>query len=80
MPAIWLRDEHDLPRACALLDDYQRQRAVRVRNEYEALKRAGEHKTFLRELQSRPGRILAYLTVIAIIVYFSTVPFVDFAR
>jgi len=79
MPAIWLRDENELPRARSLLKNYQQQRAVRVRGEYQKLKQAGEHRTFWRELKSRPMRVVAYLTIVAIIVYFSTIPFVEFA-
>ena len=79
MPAIWLRDEKELPRASALLRDYQQQRVVRVRDEYEKLRQAGEHRTFWRELKAHPARVVAYLAIIAVIVYFSTMPFVDFA-
>lgn len=77
MPAIWLRDEAQLSLARALVQDYQTQRAIRVRSEYEQLKQAGEHPTFLRELKSRPARVVAYLAVIAVIVYFSTMPFIE---
>ncbi len=79
MPAIWLRDEAELPRARALLDDYQRERATRVRSEYQQLKKTGQQKTFLQQLKTHPGRVVAYLVVIAIILYFSTKPFVDLA-
>jgi len=77
MPAIWLRDEDELARAKSLLNDYQQQRAVRVRNEYQQLKAADQHSTFVRELKARPARVVAYLTIIAIILYFSTMPFID---
>ena len=79
MPAIWLRNETELPRASALLGEYQQQRAVRMRSEYQQLKQAGEHKTFWRELKAHPARVVAYLAIIAVILYFSTMPFVEFA-
>ncbi|MDH3713859.1 MAG: DUF6164 family protein [Gammaproteobacteria bacterium] len=79
MPAIWLRDETELAQAQALLNDYQAQRTARVRNEYRQLREAGEHRTFLRELQAHPARIIAYLVIVAIILYFSTIPFTEIA-
>lgn len=79
MPAIWLRDENQLAHAKSLLNDYQEQRAHRVRDEYRQLKQAGEHRTFMRELKAHPARMIAYLVIVAIILYFSTIPFTEIA-
>ncbi len=46
MPAIWLTDESQFQKARALLDVYQNERTVRMKEEYARLKRQGKHKTF----------------------------------
>ena len=40
IPAIWLHDETQLEPAKSLIDQYQSERACRVRAEYEQLERA----------------------------------------
>jgi hypothetical protein len=80
MPALWLEDAAELPRARSLLDAYQRERALRVRREYEALKRAGKARTLLDALREEPLRIALYLAAIAAVVYLSTVPFLGMGR
>jgi hypothetical protein len=74
-PAIWLRDEDDYDRAKALLDAYQEKRFREQRAEYECLRRAGRHRTFLQNLVERPVQVLLYSAVAALILYFSISPF-----
>jgi len=61
MGAIWLSDAADYPRARSLLDDYQAERAERVRAEYTARKQRGEVDTFTSALRRRPAEVLLYL-------------------
>lgn len=77
MPAIWLEDADDLERAKALLDDYQRERQARSRAEYEQARQAGTNRGLLDVLRENPLRFLAYLALIALVLYLSTAPFLD---
>lgn len=78
MPAIWLEDAGQLERAKALLEDYQRERAARIRDEYEQSKRAGTARGLLDALRENPLRFVAYLALIALVIYLSTAPFTSF--
>ena len=46
MPALWLNDEneHRAEEAKGLIEQYQEERAVRIRREYEELKQQGKHR------------------------------------
>ena len=46
MPAIWVKEEEQFDKAKALLDAYQSERSMRVKNEMNRLKQAGEQKNF----------------------------------
>lgn len=75
MPALWLRDDDEYPRARALLDEYQRERYLRVRAEYEALKQAGKARTLKDIVQENPVRFILYSALIAGLAYISIAPF-----
>lgn len=77
MPALWLRDESQYVRARALLDEYQHQRFLRVRGEYEALKRAGKARGWGDIIRENPARFVLYTILVAGLVYVSIVPFVS---
>ena len=79
MPALWLNDEnaHELDRAKALIETYQEERAVRKRAEYEQLRRERRHRTIIDVLRERPLEVLFYVLIAALILYFSTKPFLD---
>ena len=49
MPAIWLTDENQLQQAQSLIKTYQQERFVRIRNEYEQLRKDGKNKNFIDE-------------------------------
>jgi hypothetical protein len=74
-PAIWLKSEHQYARAKTLLDRYQAERFREKREEYEALRRAGRHRTFMQNLRENPLQVLFYALVAGLILYFSTTPF-----
>ncbi len=75
LPAIWLVDDEQLPRARELVDTYQAERSERVKAEYAERAASGENQTLIGLWSQYPLRVLVYLAVIAVIVYFSTRPF-----
>jgi hypothetical protein len=75
LAAIWLRDDAQLADARRLIDAYQCDRVQRVRGEYEALRRAGEHETLWDRFRLSPLRFIAYVAVILLVLYFSLAPF-----
>ena len=75
MPAIWLRDEHQLERATTLIKRYQQERFSRARSEYEKLKSEGKNRTIVDEIKENPVRFILYLIIAALIVYLSIKPF-----
>ena len=74
-PGIWLNDEHQYDRAKALIDDYEENRFREKRAEYERLRRAGQHRTFLQNLLDNPIQVLFYSLIVGLILYFSITPF-----
>ncbi len=80
MPGIWLPDDAQLNEAKSLLDRYQRERAVRVRSEYEMLKAEGKHKTALDMIRENPGRFILLTLALLFILYISLSPFLEFGR
>ena len=73
--AIWLRDATRLAEARALLDDYQAQRAVRVRAEYEEVKKTGRGAGLLDRILANPLAAVIGLLFILFILYISLAPF-----
>lgn len=80
MPAIWLRDEAQLPLARSLLAEYQERRLVRIREEYARLRSEGKTRTIFDMIRESPLRFVAYLAFIAMVIYFSTKPFLDIGK
>lgn len=74
-PAIWLNDESRGSQARLLIEQYQRERQIRAREEYAQLQKEGKHRTMIDLLREDPIRIIIYLAAIAAVVYFSTIPF-----
>ncbi|MCW5617948.1 MAG: hypothetical protein KIS65_01855 [Nitrosomonas sp.] len=71
MPAIWLKDADDYARARSLLDDYQKNRTVRMRSEYERLRQEGKNKTWTDAIREKPLLFLIYFLATALVVYLS---------
>lgn len=79
-PAIWSNDGTQLGKARALIEHYQQERRVRVREEYAQQQREGKHRTLFDIFKENPLRFVVYLAVIAAVVYFSTKPFLDIGK
>jgi hypothetical protein len=75
MPGLWLQDETQLAKARALIDEYQRQRQDRVRQDYQTRVDTGQPRSIMDIFKEAPLRFIAYLFAIAIIIYFSAVLF-----
>ncbi len=77
-PAIWLKndDQHEMARS--LLDKYQAERAVRIREEYELGKQRGEVKTMWHTFLENPTKFTAYMGLVGLVLYFSLKFFLSF--
>jgi len=75
MPALWLSNDDQLEQAKDLLKQHEEERFQRMRSEYEALKEEGKARTFLDIARENPVRYVAYIVMIAGLVYISIVPF-----
>ena len=81
MPALWLNDdnEHQAEEARALIEQYQEERAGRMRREYEELRQQGKHRRLRDAFWERPLEFIFYLLIVVLILYLSTKPFLDLA-
>ncbi|SFE90610.1 DUF6164 family protein [Nitrosomonas sp. Nm166] len=80
MPAIWLKDEHQFQKARALLDAYQNERVIRVREEYVRLKQEGKNTTFLGTIKQNPVSFIVHLVLTILVLYLSARLILDLAR
>lgn len=80
VPYIWLQDEKELEKAKALIGDYQKERLIRVREEYAELERTGRRRTIGDVIRENPLRFVAYLAAIAVVLYISTRPFMNIGK
>jgi len=78
LPAIWLENTDQFERAKALLGEYQTERAIRVRAEFDQLRSRGEHPSLLATLRAQPLKFLAYCAAIGVILYLSIGSFFSF--
>jgi hypothetical protein len=69
LPAIWLKDESRFEEARRVLEEYQRSRQQRVREEYAQLKREGRQRTLLDVMHEGPLHFVLSLATIALIAY-----------
>jgi hypothetical protein len=77
LPALWLSQDEQLAEARVLLKQYEEERFTRIRSEYETLKEEGKARTVLDMARENPVRYVAYLVMIAALVYISVVPFLS---
>lgn len=79
-PAIWLQDDSQQQTARALIDAYQAERVVQQREIYQQLKREGTHRSFWVLFREEPIKVIAYIAIVAVIIYFSTKPFLTLGK
>lgn len=75
VPAIWLRDDHDLPRAKELLADYQAERLERQRELYAELEARGEAPNLAGRARKHPVRFALLLIAVVLVLGVSIIPF-----
>lgn len=80
MPSIWMHDEDELPRAKALLEAYQEERGAKARAEYEQLKRQGKAPMLWHAFTEKPVQLILTIAFVLLILYISTMPFLDFGK
>ena len=80
MPAIWLEDEQQFPQAKKLIDAYEAERSVRVRDEYERQKKAGENETLQDRLKRDPVTYIITIAFILFLLYIFIGPFVSIGK
>ncbi len=71
LPALWLYEVDDLPRARELFDSYQQQRAISQRALYLELQRQGQRPGFWRHNLSQPLRLFSYSLALLLLAYVS---------
>lgn len=76
VPALWVKTAEDFSRGRHLLDDYQQQRARRVRAAYDAARQQGEGRGLWQSFRERPLRFGGHLALIGLILYLSLKLFV----
>lgn len=78
MPALWIQDVSEFERARALIDEYQAARTVRVREEYQRARAMGQAPTFWQTFRENPLRVIGYLSMAGVVLYFSLRFFLSF--
>ena len=78
MPALWLKDDSQLERARALIDNYQQQRQYHASEEYKKQKQDGTARTVIDMFKDDPLRYIGYVLAIAFIIYFTVILFIRF--
>ena len=73
-PAIWLNNPEQLEHAKKLLQNYQQQRYEKAKAAYE---QDGHKRTLFTIAKEKPLQFLFSIALIALILYFSTKPFID---
>jgi len=73
--ALWLRDDSQAEQARALLDDYQRQRTQRVREEHRQAMVEGRAPGVWQRFRHDPLRVIFLVAVAIAVLYLSTAPF-----
>lgn len=79
MPALWLHDESRYEEARALLDEYQAERARRMREAYAEDLREGRAESLFTTFRRQPLRFLFFVGLACAVLYISISSFFDFA-
>jgi len=77
---IWVKDAARLVEAKALIEEYEKERLIRVKMEYEQQVKEGRERTVIDVIKENPIRFIIYIAVIALILTLSIKPFLDLAE
>jgi hypothetical protein len=75
LPAIWLKDEPRLHEAKALIEQYETKRLSEAKIAFAQQQEKGRTRTLYDVIVQEPIRFVIYIIIIAVILYFSIVPF-----
>lgn len=78
MPALWIQDETQFEQARQIIDDYQQQRTLRVREEYNRARELGQTPGLWQTFLESPLRVAAYLGLAGIVLFLSLRYFLSF--
>lgn len=77
MPALWIKNEEDYPRARELLDGYQSERQQQARSEWNRQRDDGTQPTLLKTFTERPAVTLGLVAFCLVVAWFSIRPFLS---
>ena len=69
MPGLWLKTDKQLNQAKQILEEYQKQRAKKAREDYLKLKAEGKQRTLFDEFKDHPIHLVTYFTIIATLIF-----------
>ena len=73
---LWLQHKEDKVRAKALLAEYQKERQLRMRQQWQEQKDAGHVETLWQRVQQRPVTMVVTFLAIVLLLALSLLPFV----
>ena len=76
-PAFWLKEESELARAKAAIQEYQVERSVRMKAEFARDQAEGKTRTMWDLVLERPVMVVIYIALIFFFAYISISPFVN---
>ena len=78
LPALWLKRKEQYEQARELIDEYQQQRSIKMRDEYALKKQRGETRTMWDSFTENPSRFVLYIGLVVAVLYFSLRFFLSF--
>lgn len=78
LPAIWITDDRQYEQARQLLQDYQVQRSLRMREEYDLQRKRGEAPSLWHSFREDPMKFIGYMGLVAAVLYLSLQFFLSF--
>jgi len=79
LPAIWVKDFDDLAGAKELISEYQKDRAINARQQYEADRLDGRNSGFIQRIKQRPLVSIGIILFCLFVVYAMLSPFIRLA-
>lgn len=77
MPGIWSNNQQQVAHARTLIEQYQQERTIAQREEYEKQKQLGQQVTLIQRLLQHPLKSLAIVLFCAFILFVSIHPFLQ---
>lgn len=75
LQGLWLRDTQRLEEVNALLQEYQHNRQIRVREEYQKARQEGRQRTLWSTFSQQPFMFIVYLLLVVGLVAITISPF-----